>query len=271
MRRKLGLVSFRAVLYIILARARKLLACVRAPAQLLRLVLSLFRAASSWLSSRGPSQPVLPTAQQSHSQTGGIDSLQDPMSSISIVCASHVPDSHTPEAVPDIGSMRDPAAAASTSIATSRHDNHTHAEPHRNGVIMVSSLPYAAGQPRSSSHNVAAPAASSHNVVSQAPSTPNLPAPALTSIRPAGPRSRSSASQASEGRRASSDAPQQPSVTLAIVCRFLLMNISLSDVCCYSPTICPLIGIVLALTLPPTSRMLLRRVKAIRVISRSML
>jgi hypothetical protein len=271
MRRKLELVSFPAVLYAVLARARKLLGCVRAPAQLLRLVLSFFRVASSWLSSRGSSRPILPTAQQSHGQAEDTESLQDLMTSLNTVCASHVPDSHIPEAVPDIGSMRDPAAATSTSIATSSDDNHSHSNSHRNGGIMVPSSPCTSGHPGSSSHNVAAPAASSHSLVSQATSTPNLPATALTSIRPAGPRSRSFASRALDGRPSSSGAPHQPSVTLTVVRRVLLINFSLSNVYCYSPTIDPLMETVLALSLPPTSRMLLRRVKSIRVISTSKL
>jgi hypothetical protein len=268
MRRKLELVSFRAVLYAVLARMRKLIACVRAPAQLLRLVLSFLRAASSWLSSPGSPRPALPTAQQSHGQAEDTELLQEPMTSLNIVCASHVPDSHILEAVPDIGSMRDPAAAASASIATSSHDNHTHADSQRNGVIVVPSSLYAAGQPGSSSQNVAVPAASSHSVVSQATSTSNLPATALTTgIRPAGPRSRSFASRALEGRPSSSGAPHQPSVTLAIVRRVLLIDFSLSNVYCCSPTIYPLMGIVLALSLPLTSRML----RSIRVISTSKL
>jgi hypothetical protein len=271
MRRKLELVSFRTVLYVILARARKLLACVHAPAQLLRLVLSFFRVASSWLASRGSSRPVLPTAQQSHGEAKDTNWLQDSMSSISIVCASHLPNSHTSENAPDIGFMRDPAAAASASIATSLHDNHTRADSHRNGVIMVPSSLHTAGHPDSSSHHVAVPAASSHSLVSQATFTPNLPSTGATSIRPAGPRSRSFASHTPERRRASCDAPQQPSVTLAMVRRLLLMNRSLFNARCYSPTICPLIGIVLVLTSPPALRMLLRIVRSIRVISTSKL
>jgi hypothetical protein len=235
MPRKSGLSSFHAVLYAFLARVRKLLACVRAP---LRLVLSFFRAFSSWLASHGSCRPGLPPAQRwqtSHDKPDDVYPLEESWSSASIVCASRVPDSLTPDTVPDTGSMRGTPAASSTSVASSRHSNHTHHSSHaHNDILAVPSSPYAFGHPGVSFHNIAVPAVSSPNLVHRAISTPNLPdfsrhrTPARTSIRQAEARSRSRASRVS-GRRPP-PMPNQSFVTLAIVRHVHLMNHSLADV-----------------------------------------
>jgi hypothetical protein len=209
--------ALRALLCALWARVRKLLICMRAPGQLLRLVLSLMKTLSRWMTNHTTcSRPSLPsTAEAAREERDSWDHRSWP--SEAIICASRVPDTLAPGMVFHTGPT-DVNAGASTISLASTHYAHDES--------VADPLPCSRTQSRTTFRNVSAMNLASLHYIPRTISTPNLPGSrpsTRTGVRQVEARWNSARSRPASrvsGRRASPTS-NRSSAALTIVCHYV--------------------------------------------------
>jgi hypothetical protein len=209
--------ALRALLCALWAHVRKLLTCMRAPGQLLRLVLSLMKTLSRWITNRTTcSRSSLPSAVTTAREDRDSWNHRSRPSE-TVICASRVPDTLAPGMVFHMGPTDVNAGASTISLASTHY---AHDE------TVASQLPYSRTQSRSTFRNVSAMNHASLHYLPRTISTPNLPGSrpsTRTGVRQAEARWNSARSRPASrvsGRRAS-PASNRSSAALTIVCHYV--------------------------------------------------
>jgi hypothetical protein len=216
--------ALRSLFLALWAHVRKLLACMRAPGQLLRLVLSLIKSLSRWMKShtnrsRSLLPPTLKVARGESDNTHG-----ESWPSGTIMCASRVPETLTPGMAFGTDPTDLNSGASIISLASTQDRAHDES--------MADPLSYNHTQSRTTLQNVSATNPASLHYIPRSISTPNLPGSrpsTRTGVCQAGARwtsARSRSTSCVSGRRPS-PASNRSATALTMVCHYVSPNDSI--------------------------------------------